>query len=234
MKQLVLLGTAALAAAAVALPASPAMADTALAGASTCGNIDLVYQPQSAFPNTARGRYDYRVQSTNIEQAVLCLVNAERTSRGLQIVKRYLALRGTTIPLSVATYQEVAAAVQIRWWGTVKQVGKCTPMKSDATRCDPHINPVTGTDPAARAIAAGFCKRGTSWAVGENAYLGWGAPSVTPRAAVTWWMGSAPHRATILTPGYTELYTKTAYGSADPSVSATPAVTYLQTFGRCS
>ncbi|MBO3747291.1 hypothetical protein J5X84_14530 [Streptosporangiaceae bacterium NEAU-GS5] len=234
MKHLVLLGTAVLAGAALTVTASPAMAATPLAGAASCADIDFVYQPQSAFPDTARGRYDYMRQSSIIEQSVLCLVNAERTSRGLQPVKRYLALRGTTVALSSATYKEVAAAVRIRWWGTVKQVGKCTPLAYDPTRCDPHINPETGTDPGARAKAAGYCKNGTSWAVGENAYLGWGAASVTPRAAVTWWMGSAPHRATILTAGYTELYTKTAYGSADPSVSTTPAMTYLQTFGRCS
>ncbi|WP_214107493.1 CAP domain-containing protein [Acrocarpospora catenulata] len=148
-------------------------------------------------------------------------------------MKRYIALRGTTVALSSATSKEVAAAVRIRWWGTVAQVGNCTPLKSDPTRCDVHVNPETGTDPAARAKAAGYCKRGTSWAVGENAYLGWGRASVTPRAAVTWWMGSPPHRATILTPGYTEMYTKAAYGSADPSVSATPAMTYVQMFGRC-
>ncbi|GAB1822164.1 CAP domain-containing protein [Herbidospora sp. RD11066] len=234
MKHLALLGAAALVAAVVTVPASPALAAAPLAGAAACADVDLVYQPRSAFPATARGGYDHLMQGSRIENAVLCLVNAERTGRGLQPVKRYLALRGMTVPLSSATAKQVAAAVRIRWWGTVAQVGNCTPLKSDPTRCDVHVNPETGTDPAARAKAAGYCKRGTSWAVAENAYFGWGRPSVTPRAAVTWWMGSAPHRATILTPGYTEMYTKTAYGSADPSVSATPAVTYVQMFGRCS
>lgn len=234
MRHLALLGAAALVAAAVTVPASPALAAAPLAGAATCADIDFVFQPASAFPDTARGRYDNHMQGSRIEKSVLCLVNAERTSRGLQPVKRYIALRGTTVALSSAASKEVAAAVRIRWWGTVAQVGNCTPDKYNPSRCDVHINPETGTDPADRAKAAGYCRRGSSWAVGENAYQGWGRASVTPRAAVTWWMGSQLHRDTILTPGYTEMYTKAALGSADPSVSATPAATYVQMFGRCA
>ncbi len=109
----------------------------------------------------------------------------------------------------------MAAAVRIRWWGTVAQVGNCTPVKSNPARCDVHVNPETGTDPAARAKAAGYRKRGTSWAVAENAYLGWGRPSVTPGAVTGGWAASAR-------PGYTEMHTRSAYGSADPSVSGHP------------
>lgn len=230
MKRLVLLGAAV---AALTAQAAPALAEAPSAAVAACANADLVYQEKSAFPDTPRGRYDFTSQTSKIEQAVLCLVNAERTSRGLQPVKRYIALRGTTVALSSAASKHVAAAVRIRWWGKVAQVGKCTPLKSDPTRCDPHIDPETGSDPGRRAKAAGYCKRGTAWGVGENTYVGWGPPSVTPRAAVRWWMGSSSHRTTILTPGFTELYTKAAYGSADPSVSITPAVTYVQMFGRC-
>ncbi|NAS23598.1 hypothetical protein GT755_18095 [Herbidospora sp. NEAU-GS84] len=230
MKSLVLLGAPALVVAALALPAAPASATTSAA----CADADLVYREKSEFPDTPRGRLDHMMQDSKIEQAVLCLVNTERTVRGLQPVKRYIGLRGRPVALRSATTKQVLAAVRIRWWGTVAQVGDCTPLKSDPSRCDVHINPETGTDPAARAKAAGYCRTGTSWAVGENAYLGWGRAFVTPRAAVTWWMGSPPHRATILTPGYTEMYTRAAYGSADPSVSATPAMTYVQMFGRCS
>ncbi|MEV0589713.1 CAP domain-containing protein [Nonomuraea sp. NPDC050310] len=229
MKRLAFLGAAAV----LIVHASPAQAETSAVSAAACADADLVIQDKSAFPDTARGRYDYNRQSSRIEQAVLCLVNAERTGRGLQPVKRYLALRGTTVALSSAAWKHVTAAVRIRWWGTVAQVGKCTPLKYDPSRCDPHIDPETGTDPAARAKAAGYCKRGT-WQVGENAYTGWGRAAVTPSAAVRWWMRSPSHRDTILTPGYTEMYTKAAYGSADPAASATPGATYVQLFGRCA
>ncbi len=89
----------------------------------------------------------------------MCLVNAERTSRGLQPVKRYVALRGTTVALGSATSKQVAAAVRLRWWGTVAEVGNCTPDKFNPARCDVHVNPETGTDPAAQARAAGLQAR---------------------------------------------------------------------------
>ena len=36
----------------------------------------------------------------------------------------------------------------------------------------------------------------TSWTMGEN--LAWGAPDLSKRDALRWWMNSAPHRANIL------------------------------------
>jgi uncharacterized protein YkwD len=36
----------------------------------------------------------------------------------------------------------------------------------------------------------------TSWSMGEN--IAWGAPDLSKRKAMRWWMNSAPHRANIL------------------------------------
>jgi uncharacterized protein YkwD len=214
--------------------ASAATAASPLQGAGSCQNIDYVYQPQSAFPDTPRGRLDFLLQPTTIEKAVLCLVNAERTALNLQPLKRFIALRGTAT-LGTAAAREAADAVRLRWWGDVEPGKNCFPLKDNPSQCDPHINPQTLSTPVTRAQAVGYTRRCASYSIGENAYVGWGVSNVTPRAAVSWWMGSPPHRANILNPNFTESYAEPALGSADPAAgSTTPAVTYVQMFGRCS
>ena len=45
--------------------------------------------------------------------------------------------------------------------------------------------------------------QGYSWSwVGENIYAG---SSATPQSAFDWWMNSAPHRANLLSPNYTDI-----------------------------
>ncbi|MDH2426715.1 hypothetical protein [Sphaerisporangium sp. TRM90804] len=206
-----------------------------LKGAGTCANIDTVYRPRTAFPATSQGLAAYMKQRLAIEPAVLCLVNAERAAVGASPLKRYLTLgKGGPPTLGTAAAGHAAEAVRLRWWGAVAPGKNCRPTKHDATQCDPHVNPETGSTPLSRAQAAGYGRRCTSYSVAENAYVGWGAAQVTPRAAVTWWMGSKPHREAILNPSFAELYTRAALGSADPAAgSTTPAVTYVQMFGRC-
>lgn len=226
-------------------PAAAAAAP--LKGAGTCANIDLVFRSESAFPGTTRGRYDFRMQRSAIEQAVLCLVNAERTAPGvnLQPLKRYVALgkRSSAPPgLSGAAAGHVADAVRLRWWGKVQPGKNCRPNRDnpkttedESKTCDPHINPQTGSTVLSRATAAGYGRRCGRFDVAENAYVGWGRSMVTPRAAVTWWMNSPPHRANLLNPIFKEMYTRTAWGSADPAAgSTTPALTYVQMLGRCT
>ncbi|WP_433356279.1 CAP domain-containing protein [Microtetraspora malaysiensis] len=213
--------------------AQPAAAAPSLKGAGTCANIDTIYQPASAFPDTSRGRFDFMMQGSKIELAVLCLVNAERTT--MRPLTRPIALGKGTLTLGTAAARHAADAVALHWWGKVEPGKNCRPMQGDPTLCDPHINPETGSTPLSRAQAVGYGRRCTSFAVAENAYVGWGDAYVTPRAAVTWWMNSKPHRDNILNPAFTVMYARTALGSADPAAgSITPAVTYVQMFGRCS
>ncbi|MFI6510359.1 CAP domain-containing protein [Streptosporangium sp. NPDC050855] len=215
-------------------PAPPAAAAAPpLKGAGTCANIDFVHRPRSAFPDTGPGRAIFRAQATTIETAVLCLINAERTN--LRPLKRYVALgRKGSLNLSAATAAHAAAAVELRWWGKAEPGKDCRPVKGNPGQCDPHINPQTDSTPLSRAQAVGYGRRCASFSIGENTYAGWGTSSVTPRAAVTWWMNSTPHRDAILNPAFTEVYTRTAWGSADRAAgSITPAVTYVQMFGRC-
>ncbi len=219
---------------AVSLAQPAAAAAPPLKGAGTCANIDFVYQPQSAFPDTSRGRVAFRAQATTIETAVLCLVNAERTN--LQPLKRYVSLgKGGALTLGAAAARHAVDAVKLRWWGKVEPGKNCRPVNGDPGKCDPHINPETGSTPLSRAQAVGYGRRCTSFSVGENTYVGWGGSYVTPRAAVTWWMNSKPHRDNLLNPTFAEMYTNAAWGSADPAAgSITPAVTYVQMLGRCS
>ncbi|MEV0381570.1 CAP domain-containing protein [Nonomuraea sp. NPDC050643] len=215
--------------------AQPAAAAAPLKGAGTCADIDVVYQPKSAFPATRQGLAAFLRQQLAIEPAVLCLINAERAAIGRQPLKRYLTLGKKGAPtLGSAAARHAADSVKLRWWGKVTPGKDCRPMKDAPGQCDPHVNPQTGSTPLSRAQAVGYGRRCSSYAVAENAYAGWGGSQVTPRAAVTWWMNSRPHREAILDPAFTEAYTKAALGSADPAAgSVTPAVTYVQMFGRC-
>ncbi|MBF8186407.1 CAP domain-containing protein [Nonomuraea sp. K274] len=219
---------------AVSLVQPAAAAAPPLKGAGTCKNIDIVYRPKSAFPDTKQGRGAFLIQAIKVEPAVMCLVNAERAAANLRPLQRFLRLKGTPA-LSSASARHAAEAVKLRWWGDVEPGKNCRPMKNDPTKCDPHINPQTGSTPLSRAQALGYGRRCASFSIAENAYVGWGSASVTPRAAVTWWMNSKLHRDTILNPTFEEMYTKVAWGSADPDAGSTiPALTYVQMFGRCS
>ncbi|MET9343460.1 CAP domain-containing protein [Nonomuraea sp. NPDC003804] len=207
-----------------------------------CEFADWVYNPdKSAFPDTPVGRVTYKMQRYHMEQAVLCLVNEAR-ARHLRPVGRRLRplvigrmIRGTP-PAKIAAQRHADDAARLRWWGTVAQVGNCVPREKQPDLCDPHINPETKTTPEIRARDAGFgirvpCKQ--FW-LAENTYTGAGRESVTPRAAVNWWMNSPDHRANILSPVFTTMYVGIALGSADPADgSTTPANTYVQMFTRC-
>ncbi|MEU3909829.1 MULTISPECIES: CAP domain-containing protein [Streptomyces] len=143
--------------------------------------------------------------------AVACLINAERTQRGLQPL--------TSNPsLTAAAQQHTAAAVQLKWWGPGK---------------DSHTNPQTGSTPQSRIKAAGYCQNPRSWAVSEITYTGWGG-SGTPKAAVTWWMNSPTHRSIILDGSLREYGSWAQAGAADRAgAGASGAGTYVVTFGRC-
>ncbi|MFE5494387.1 CAP domain-containing protein [Streptomyces virginiae] len=150
---------------------------------------------------------------TASRNAVICLINAQRTQRGLPAL--------TTNPaLTTAAQQHSAAAVQLKWWGPGK---------------DSHRNPQTGSTPQSRIKAAGYCPNPRSWAVAEITYTGWGG-SGTPNAAVNWWMNVSTwgHRQIILDPSMREIGAWAQPGAADRAgAGASQAGTYVVTFGRC-
>jgi uncharacterized protein YkwD len=154
-----------------------------------------------------------RLSQVDAEAAVLCLTNAQRSANGL-------AALAPNAALGSAARGHAQAAVSIKWWNGG----------------DPHVNPQTGSTPGSRIAAAGYCPAPKYHRNAENAYWGYatgaGAAAPTPRAAVTWWMNSAGHRANILDPDLMELGVGVVLGTAAP-VAADQAGTFVQNFGTC-
>ncbi|MEV0201796.1 CAP domain-containing protein [Nonomuraea sp. NPDC050691] len=209
--------TSALALAAL-LPSAPAHATshvTRAAGAACAFTDDTVRTPQwyrSHNPDWSNSRVQAAVTLNEAfaTSAVRCLVNAERTARGLPALRE-------TLRLFNAADAHTKAAKQIKWW---------------VDGANFHVNPRTGSGPGERVRAAGYCPSGT-WQVLENVYQGWGTGGATPKAAVTWWMGSPSHRAAILNAQMAETGISVRHGTARPGVTSDHALVVTQVFGSC-
>jgi hypothetical protein len=189
-----------------------------LKGAVTCANIDMYVLPSST-PG-------YMLSRIRVGDAVLCLVNAERTARGIAPLRQYISLRGSRIRgLRGAALQHALEAVASPWWGTKDAQGN---------NRSPHVNPNTGSTAETRIRASLYCYRQTMALFGENAYEGPFSAS-TARAAVTWWMESKEgHREAILNPQFRDTGIAVVYGSANPDhVADKPSATFVETFGTC-
>jgi len=111
-----------------------------------------------------------------IRASVLCLVNAERSQRGLVSLRENVKLRPAAVGHS-----------------------------SDMVRRGyfAHTAP-GGSTFVDRILAAGYTSRTASWSLGEN--LAWGTGDLgTPRGVCDAWMRSTGHRANILKASYREL-----------------------------
>ena len=136
-----------------------------------------------------------------VEAAILCLLDGERSDRGLG-------------PLKVNGKLGKAANVQAQ--DMVKR------------RYFSHENP-EGKNSTARIQAAGYMRGGGRWTVGEN--LAWGAGELaSARALVNAWMNSPPHRANILRPAFREIGLAIAIGTPKEGKGA-PGATVATTFG---
>ncbi len=155
------------------------------------------------------------------EEAVLCLVNEERANAGVHALTLNRKLR-------TAARQQAEAAATLKWWaGGGPAV---------------HVNPVTGSTPKSRIHDAGYCPIDPNAPTNENAYdayyqggLAFQA-NTSPRAAVKWWMNSAPHRATLLNSTYNESGVAVVQGIAEQGPEADLAdggSIFVQTFGFC-
>ena len=128
---------------------------TGTASAASCANAD-------AYPGEAARK--------SLAHATVCLLNEQRTSRGLH--KLRLDTR-----LSWAAYMHSRDMVERRYF-------------------DHHSK--EGRDVVDRLTRTGYLGSAGSWVVGEN--LAWGAGRrSTPRQIVRSWMNSAGHRQNILT-----------------------------------
>jgi uncharacterized protein YkwD len=139
------------------------------AGAVDCPGADAVPGPENL---------------PAIGQATLCLVNEQRTARGLQALRVNARLGNASIGYSQRMVAQAFFA---------------------------HEAP-DGTNLVKRLTSAGYLNGGDDWVVGEN--IGWGqGPLATPRSMVTAWMNSGGHRRNILARDYSEIGLGLALGT---------------------
>jgi uncharacterized protein YkwD len=168
---------------------------------------------------------------------ILCLINAERTCRGLPPVQQEAHL----IP---AARGHALAAKDIKWW---------------VKGADSHTNPNTGSTVESRIKAAQYCIVGVGGVkevrYGENTFNGAGTggnhwdndgnetkfkcPGVgcgSPLAAMDWWMNISTHghREAILDPRWTSIGIAVLGEVADPALATAPnRGLYVLDFGMC-
>jgi uncharacterized protein YkwD len=195
-------------------------------GASSCSNA-YSYPSQ-----TATGTQP----SKAAQDAVLCLINAERTCRGLPA----LTINDKIV---TAALGHALDAIRIRWW---------------VNGADPHVNPQAPANvPKTRNDAiiyrvrtqAGYCPNPPhQWSVGENAYSASGSGTysgtnfkcqqscASPASAVDWWMNvsHAGHREAILDSQKKEIGIAAMGENAFPGSDNLPdRSTYVVDFGDC-
>ena len=134
--------------------------------------------------------------------ATICLLNRERTSRGLPPLRENAVLDQTSVEHS-------SEMVRLNYFE--------------------HTSP-DGRSVGDRLRAAGY-QRGINASGGENIAYGVGSKA-TPRAIVRAWMNSPPHRADILRQAFTEIGIGVAVGAPEVNADEQNAsATYTTDFG---
>ena len=135
------------------------------------------------------------------DDAIVCLINRERASRGLH------ALRGDA-DLTQAARRQASDMVRRSYFS--------------------HVTP-GGANFGDRIRAAGY-GHGQGWRAGEALGWGTG-PRATPSALVSEWLASPGHRHLLLDPGFRELGVGIAPGAPRPGNTGLPGATYAVDFG---
>jgi uncharacterized protein YkwD len=139
----------------------------------------------------------------DLREATLCLMNAERTARGLGRL-------GAQALLTRAATSYARQMVRGQFFD--------------------HTSPA-GTTMLVRIRSTTYLRDVSSWMVGEN--LAWGTGSLaTPRAAVRAWMGSAEHRANLLERHFADVGIGIAAGAPVALEPGELGGTYVTDFGR--
>jgi uncharacterized protein YkwD len=169
-------------AAALILSLAALLAVPATAAADGCPNAGT--QPDPAV-----------LSQSEYNDAILCLLNQQRSGRGLP------ALRMN---------DRLSSAAQ----------GHSTSMNQEGYFS--HDSP-NGSGFESRITETGYLRKTRAWAVGEN--IAWGSWALgTPAAIVSSWMKSPPHRANILQRRFREIGVGVDWGSpvgSEPDVAAT-------------
>jgi len=172
---------------AVLFIAALSVAASTAAAAAPCANTTIV-------PTAANGPV--------IRSATLCLLNVERTSRGLRAVRADGQLRRVA--------QRYSA--QMVTHGFFAHVGY------DGSTLRSRVR--TGTS---------YLSRVSRWTLGENLYWGSGELS-TPQQTVQGWMNSPGHRANVLNAKFRDIGIGVAIG-APQDIGGSPAATYATEYG---
>lgn len=155
--------------------------------AAPCANADLV-------PTAAN--------AAQVRSATLCLINRERTGRGLRRLRHDVQLRKVA-----ETYSR-----QMVTHGFFAHVGH------DGSTLKSRILGSTK-----------YLTRAASWSLGENLYWGSGVRA-TPQESVRGWMNSAGHRRNMLDKRFRDIGIGIAIG-APQNVGDEAAATYTTEFG---
>jgi uncharacterized protein YkwD len=134
--------------------------------------------------------------------AVECLVNAERTSRGLKPLRR-------DRDLAQAARRHASDMARRNYFS--------------------HVTP-GGDDLKDRLRAAGYGDPGDGWRAGEN--LGWGTGTrATPASLVNEWLASPGHKRNMLHERFREIGVGVAGGAPQRSGGGLPGATYALDMG---
>jgi uncharacterized protein YkwD len=141
--------------------------------------------------------------ASDVRDALLCLMNAQRTARGLKRLRAQPDL--------------------------VEAAGRYAKQMVRDGFFD-HTSP-GGSTMVSRIKATGYLGDTVQWTVGEN--LAWGTGTkATPRATVDAWMHSADHRANLLDRGFADVGIGIAAGAPAELEGDETGGTYVTDFGR--
>jgi uncharacterized protein YkwD len=144
-----------------------------------------------------------QVSVTDARDAVLCLMNAQRTARGLKRLR-------AQPDLAEAAGRFARQMVRDRFFD--------------------HTSP-GGSTMVSRIEATSYLRDAVRWTVGEN--LAWGTGTkATPQATVDAWMHSADHRANLLDRDFAEVGIGIAAGAPAELQADEAGGTYVTDLGR--
>lgn len=141
-------------------------------------------------------------QTTVAASSIACLVNAERTSRGIAALTRD---------------------------GDLAQAARGHASDMSRHQFFAHVNQA-GEGLSDRLRDAGYGRPGDGWRAAED--LGWGTGQrATPNALVDAWLDSPPHRRILLSSAYEELGVGVALGAPKATTGGLPGATYAMDLG---
>jgi uncharacterized protein YkwD len=160
----------------VALVAAGLLTVASPASATSCPNTDVEVSGLS---------------TDQMESSIGCLINDERTSRGLRGVQ----LNGDLAQAALSHSKEMVSESYFE-----------------------HTSPA-GLSFISRIQRTGYMRGVRSWMVGEN--LVWGTENLsTPQSLVTAWMNSPPHRENLLRARFREIGIAAVVGTPEPGGSS--------------